>query len=90
MSEESVSEENMSEGMLSFTHNRSDHVTSDPVESELMENHSSMIDKVVEREALNQQIEEFLNSGGRISHIEANVMADPPKKPENRYGSQPI
>ena len=62
----------------------------DSAEKELLLNQASMIDKVIERETLNQQIEAFLNSGGRIDLVEANVMADPPKKPENKYGSQPI
>ena len=46
--------------------------------------------KGAEREQLNAQIESFLDSGGRISLIEANVLADPPKKPTSNYGSQPI
>lgn len=62
----------------------------DSAEKELLLNQASMVDKVIERETLNQQIEAFLNSGGRIDLVEANVMADPPKKPENKYGSQPI
>ena len=27
---------------------------------------------------------------GKISSIEPNVMADPPRKPESNYGSRPI
>ena len=46
--------------------------------------------KRAEREQLNAQIESFLDSGGRISLIEANVLADPPQKPTSNYGSQPI
>lgn len=46
--------------------------------------------KQAEREQLNAQIESFLDSGGRISMIEANVLADPPQKPTSNYGSQPI
>jgi len=62
----------------------------DHTEAELLIHHSSMIDKVVEREELNRQIDEFLNNGGTISAIDMNIMADPPKKPENKYGSHPI
>jgi|GEM_PF-5185160 len=62
----------------------------DHMETELMMNHSSMVEKVVEREELNRQIEDFLSTGGSIDRIEATVMADPPKKPENKYGSHPI
>lgn len=46
--------------------------------------------KHAEREQLNAQIESFLDSGGRINLIEANVLADPPQKPTSNYGSQPI
>ncbi len=46
--------------------------------------------KQMERDALNAQIEAFLDSGGRISLIDQNVMADPPQKPTSNYGSQPI
>ncbi len=80
----------MSEETLGFPQSNIDNVTADPIASELMQHQSSMIDKVVERDTLNEQIEAFLNSGGRISQIDPNVMTDPPKKPENRYGSQPI
>ena len=72
------------------------HVESDAVpsadhnEAELMLNHTSMVDKIIAREELDQQIEAFLNSGGKISCIGADVMADPPRKPENKYGSHPI
>jgi hypothetical protein len=64
--------------------------TVDQVELELLISHSSMLDKLAERERLNQEIERFLLSGGCISHIDENVMADPPRKPENKYGSHPI
>jgi len=46
--------------------------------------------KKAEQDELSQQIEAFLNSGGKIDVIEANVLADPPKKPVSNYGSQPI
>jgi hypothetical protein len=37
-----------------------------------------------ERDALARAMEEFL------AKVEANVVADPPKKPDNKYGSRPI
>jgi hypothetical protein len=46
--------------------------------------------KQIQREQLNAQIESFLDSGGRISRIAANVLADPPQKPTSNYGSQPV
>lgn len=42
------------------------------------------------RSTLDSDIEAFLQAGGDIDNIEPNVMADPPRKPENSYGSRPI
>jgi hypothetical protein len=42
------------------------------------------------RTQLESDIESFLSSGGQVQEIEPNVMADPPKKPESKYGSRPI
>jgi len=46
--------------------------------------------KQKEREALDKAIAEFLARGGKVQEIGNNVLADPPKKPENKYGSRPI
>ena len=35
-------------------------------------------------------MEEFLARGGAVQEIEPNVVADPPKKPDSKYGSRPI
>jgi len=35
-------------------------------------------------------MEEFLAKGGKVQEVEANVVADPPKKPDNKCGSRPI
>ena len=43
-----------------------------------------------ERDALAEAMEEFLARGGKVQEVEANVVADPPKKPDNKYGSRPI
>ncbi|EJK99090.1 MULTISPECIES: transcriptional regulator SutA [Pseudomonas] len=43
-----------------------------------------------ERDALARAMEEFLAKGGKVVEVEANVVADPPKKPDNKYGSRPI
>jgi hypothetical protein len=43
-----------------------------------------------ERDALARAMEEFLARGGKVQEVEANVVADPPKKPDNKYGSRPI
>jgi len=42
------------------------------------------------RAQLENDIESFLQSGGAVTVVEPNVMADPPKKPESKYGSRPI
>ena len=42
------------------------------------------------RAQLESDIESFLKAGGAVTVVEPNVMADPPKKPESKYGSRPI
>ena len=42
------------------------------------------------RSELSSEVEAFLNGGGKIDEVAANVMGDPPKKPETNYGSRPI
>jgi hypothetical protein len=42
------------------------------------------------REQLDADVEAFLARGGKIQSVDANVMADPPKRPESNYGGQPI
>ncbi len=42
------------------------------------------------RDKVDNEVEKFLSSGGAINEIEANVMADPPRKPTSNYGSRPI
>lgn len=43
-----------------------------------------------ERDALARAMEEFLARGGKVQEVEPNVVSDPPKKPDNKYGSRPI
>ena len=50
----------------------------------------SMEAKQKERDALATAMEDFLARGGKVQEVEANVVADPPKKPDNKYGSRPI
>ncbi|AOS96564.1 hypothetical protein AUP74_01100 [Microbulbifer aggregans] len=42
------------------------------------------------RSQLNSDIEEYLASGGAIAEIDPDVTADPPRKPQPKYGSRPI
>ena len=42
------------------------------------------------RSQLSDEIEEFLASGGAIAEIDPDVTADPPRKPQPKYGSRPI
>lgn len=35
-------------------------------------------------------VEAFLARGGKIEQVEPHVTSDPPKKPDNNYGSRPI
>lgn len=46
--------------------------------------------KQKERDELARAMEEFLSRGGRVQEVEPNVVADPPKKPDSKYGSRPI
>lgn len=43
-----------------------------------------------ERDELARAMEEFLARGGQVQEVEPNVVADPPKKPDSKYGSRPI
>ena len=42
------------------------------------------------REAMASDVEAFLARGGCIQEVAANVMGDPPRKPQTNYGSRPI
>lgn len=46
--------------------------------------------KQKEREALERAMAEFLARGGKVQEVEPNVVADPPRKPDSKYGSRPI
>ena len=46
--------------------------------------------KQKERDALARAMEEFLARGGKVQEVDVNVVADPPKKPDSKYGSRPI
>ncbi|MGT4700542.1 hypothetical protein PDB1_05753 [Pseudomonas aeruginosa] len=41
-----------------------------------------------ERHALAKAMEEILSRGGKVQEIEPIVVADPPKKPDSKYGSR--
>ncbi|GAA6132973.1 MULTISPECIES: hypothetical protein [Halopseudomonas] len=51
---------------------------------------ASLEAKEREREMLARQMEEFLSRGGKVQEIDSNVVSDPPRKPDNKYGSRPI
>ncbi|AZZ90426.1 hypothetical protein EUZ85_06705 [Hahella sp. KA22] len=42
------------------------------------------------REQLQSDIEAFLQRGGQVQTIANDVRADPPRKPDMQYGSNPI
>ena len=58
--------------------------------SVVVEELPSLEAKQKEREELARAMEEFLARGGRVQEVEPNVVADPPKKPDSKYGSRPI
>ena len=41
-------------------------------------------------QAMASDVEAFLARGGRIQEVAADVMGDPPRKPQTNYGSCPI
>jgi hypothetical protein len=59
------------------------------VESEALEDFS-IASRQKARDELEAQIAAFLERGGKINEVAANVTADPPKKPTPDYGGRPI
>ncbi len=59
------------------------------VESEALEDFS-IASRQKARDELEAQIAAFLERGGKINEVPANVTADPPKKPTPDYGGRPI
>ncbi|SDU29112.1 hypothetical protein [Halopseudomonas salegens] len=51
---------------------------------------ASLAAKERERQFLAQQIEEYLARGGKVQEVSGDVLNDPPRKPESKYGSRPI
>lgn len=62
--------------------------------SETAANDDYVIEPVTARERLREQlaneVAEFLARGGKITQVESNVLADPPRKPPCNYGGQPL
>lgn len=50
----------------------------------------SISSKDAARRQLEEDMAKFLGQGGAIQNVDANVRADPPKKPQSNYGSRPI
>lgn len=50
----------------------------------------SVTSREAERHRLEEDMKRFLNGGGQITQVDANVRMDPPRKPESNYGSRPI
>ena len=42
------------------------------------------------RSQLSAEVEAFLARGGAIAEVAPDVTADPPRKPQPKYGSRPI
>ncbi len=55
-----------------------------------MPNSATIAERERQRSEVASEIEAFLAKGGGITSVEANLRADPPKKPESNYGSRPI
>jgi hypothetical protein len=55
-----------------------------------MPNSATIAERQRQRDEVASEVEAFLAHGGGITAVDANVRADPPKKPESNYGSRPI
>lgn len=55
-----------------------------------MPNSATIAERQRLRDEVAAEVEAFLAQGGGITSVEANLRADPPKKPESNYGSRPI
>ena len=55
-----------------------------------MPNSATIAERKRQRDEVASEVEAFLAQGGGITAVDANVRADPPKKPESNYGSRPI
>jgi hypothetical protein len=55
-----------------------------------MPNSATIAERERQRSEVACEVEAFLAQGGGITSVEANLRADPPKKPESNYGSRPI
>ena len=55
-----------------------------------MPNSATIAERQRLRDEVASEVEAFLANGGGITTVEANLRADPPKKPESNYGSRPI
>ena len=62
----------------------------DGSDSEVVSRELSTSSKEKMRQRLQADVEAFLKNGGKIQAVSSNVLADPPKKPESKYGGQRI
>lgn len=42
------------------------------------------------REMLDTQVQQFIDSGGEITHVDTNVTTESVKNPQSSYGNRPI
>ena len=50
----------------------------------------SLEERAEVRSQLLSDVEAFIGSGGKVTQVDNNVRADPPRKPSMSYGSAPI
>ncbi|MCP5161315.1 MAG: hypothetical protein H6999_12165 [Hahellaceae bacterium] len=62
----------------------------DPVEFLKDATQLSQAERHKMRSKLSEDVEAFLNQGGKVVSVADNERADPPKKPAMNYGSAPI
>mgnify|MGYP001071454044 CR=1 FL=1 len=52
--------------------------------------HRTIVSRMKVRDKVAEDIAAYLRSGGKIMEVEANVTADPPRKPESNYGARSL
>lgn len=77
-----------------YTDNQNDNDDDDSVEERRDSISQPDVYSAAEKERVRSQlqadIEAFLAQGGQVKQVADNVRADPPRKPDNQYGSSPI
>ena len=67
-----------------------DDLAGEPIQENVSDAAQLLVNKDAERERLQADVDAFLARGGEINRVDSAMIADAPKKPEVKYGGQPI